>query len=199
LGPTVCFRGIDNAIYYWLADDKRFYRNFTGTGQTINASHPVVRDMILDALRYWVMEMHIDGFRFDLASALGRDRDGRVLADAPLLERIAEDPILRDTKLIAERLLRPRRRSCPRKPDEPHRRFTRYRGSGRALSARRPSPGHWPGPINRGACINQTGAKCPTNFSLSRLGKEALQFIPSGLRTRPRQTEVCRTFGAAFH
>jgi glycogen operon protein len=102
LGPTVCFRGIDNAIYYWLADDKRFYRNFTGTGQTINASHPVVRDMILDALRYWVMEMHVDGFRFDLASVLGRDRDGHVLADAPLLERIAEDPILRDTKLIAE-------------------------------------------------------------------------------------------------
>jgi glycogen operon protein len=102
LGPTVSFRGIDNAIYYWLDDDKRFYRDFTGTGQTINATHPVVRDLILDALRYWVMEMHIDGFRFDLASVLGRDRHGRVLADAPLLERIAEDPILRDAKLIAE-------------------------------------------------------------------------------------------------
>jgi glycogen operon protein len=102
LGPTVCFRGIDNAIYYWLDDDKRFYRDFTGTGQTINAAHPVVRDLILDALRYWVMEMHVDGFRFDLASVLGRDRSGHVLADAPLLERIAEDPILRDTKLIAE-------------------------------------------------------------------------------------------------
>ena len=102
LGPTVCFRGIDNAIYYWLQDDKRFYRDFTGTGQTINAAHPVVRDLILDALRYWVIEMHVDGFRFDLASVLGRDRRGRVLADAPLLERIAEDPILRDTKLIAE-------------------------------------------------------------------------------------------------
>ena len=102
LGPTVCFRGIDNAIYYWLDDDKRFYRDFTGTGQTINAAHPVVRDLILDALRYWVMEMHVDGFRFDLASVLGRDRHGHVLADAPLLERIAEDPILRDAKLIAE-------------------------------------------------------------------------------------------------
>jgi glycogen operon protein len=102
LGPTLSFRGIDNAIYYWLADDKRFYRNFTGTGQTLNASHPVVRDLILDALRYWVMEMHVDGFRFDLASVLGRDARGRVLADAPLLERIAEDPILRDAKLIAE-------------------------------------------------------------------------------------------------
>jgi glycogen operon protein len=102
LGPTVSFRGIDNAIYYWLADDKRFYRNFTGTGQTVNAAHPVVRDLILDALRYWVMEMHVDGFRFDLASVLGRDVYGHVLADAPLLERIAEDPILRDAKLIAE-------------------------------------------------------------------------------------------------
>ena len=102
LGPTVSFRGIDNSIYYWLDDDKRFYRDFTGTGQTINAAHPVVRDLILDALRYWVMEMHVDGFRFDLASVLGRDRQGRVIADAPLLERIAEDPILRDTKLIAE-------------------------------------------------------------------------------------------------
>ena len=98
LGPTLSFRGIDNAIYYWLNDDKRFYRDFTGTGQTINATHPVVRDLILDALRYWVMEMHVDGFRFDLASVLGRDRAGHVLADAPLLERIAEDPILRDTK-----------------------------------------------------------------------------------------------------
>lgn len=102
LGPTVTLRGIDNAIYYWLAEDKRFYRDFTGTGQTINAAHPVVRDLILDALRYWVMEMHVDGFRFDLASVLGRHRSGHVLADAPLLERIAEDPILRDAKLIAE-------------------------------------------------------------------------------------------------
>lgn len=102
LGPTLSFRGIDNAIYYWLDGDRRYYRDFTGTGQTINAAHPVVRDLILDALRYWVMEMHVDGFRFDLASVLGRDRYGHVLADAPLLERIAEDPILRDTKLIAE-------------------------------------------------------------------------------------------------
>ena len=102
LGPTFSFRGIDNAVYYWLADDRRFYRNFTGTGQTLNASHPVVRDLILDALRYWVMDMHVDGFRFDLASVLGRDARGHLLADPPLLERIAEDPILRDTKLIAE-------------------------------------------------------------------------------------------------
>jgi isoamylase len=102
MGTTVCFRGIDNAIYYWLDDDRRFFRDFTGTGHTINATHPVVRDLILDALRYWVMDMHVDGFRFDLASVLGRDLRGNVLADAPFLERIAEDPILRDSKLIAE-------------------------------------------------------------------------------------------------
>jgi glycogen operon protein len=102
LGPTLCFRGMDNAIFYTLAGDKRYYRDFTGTGNTINANHPVVRDHILAALRYWVVEMHVDGFRFDLASVLGRDESGKLLADAPLLERIAEDPILRDVKLIAE-------------------------------------------------------------------------------------------------
>jgi len=102
LGPTLCFRGIDNAIYYMLADDPRYYRDYTGTGNTINANHPVVRDHILAALCYWVVEMHVDGFRFDLAAILGRDENGRLLADAPLLERIAEDPILRDVKIIAE-------------------------------------------------------------------------------------------------
>ena len=102
LGPTLCFRGIENAIFYMLADDKRNYRDYTGTGNTINANHPVVRDHILTALRYWVVEMHVDGFRFDLASVLGRGRSGNVLPDPPLLERIAEDPILRDVKIIAE-------------------------------------------------------------------------------------------------
>ena len=102
LGPTLCFRGIDNAIFYTLADDKRYYKNYTGTGNTINANHPVVRDHILAALRYWMVEMHVDGFRFDLASVLGRDGSGKLLANAPLLERIAEDPILRDVKIIAE-------------------------------------------------------------------------------------------------
>lgn len=101
-GPTVCFRGIDNAIYYMLADEQRSYRNYTGTGNTINANHPVVRDHILTALRYWAVEMHVDGFRFDLAAVLGRGRSGNVLPDPPLLERIAEDPILRDVKIIAE-------------------------------------------------------------------------------------------------
>jgi isoamylase len=94
--------GMDNAIFYTLAGDKRYYRDYTGTGNTINANHPVVRDHILAALRYWMVEMHVDGFRFDLASVLGRDRTGKLLANAPLLERIAEDPILRDVKIIAE-------------------------------------------------------------------------------------------------
>jgi glycogen operon protein len=102
LGPTLCFRGMDNAIFYTLAGDKRYYKDYTGTGNTINANHPVVRDHILTALRYWMIEMHVDGFRFDLASVLGRDGTGKLLANAPLLERIAEDPILRDVKIIAE-------------------------------------------------------------------------------------------------
>jgi glycogen operon protein len=101
-GPTVCWRGIDNSIFYILEKDKRRYQNFAGTGNTINANHPVVRDYIQSILRYWVMEMHVDGFRFDLASILGRDSTGVLLANPPLLEQIAEDPILRDTKLIAE-------------------------------------------------------------------------------------------------
>jgi isoamylase len=101
-GPTLCFRGIDNTIFYLLADDKHSYRDYTGTGNSINANHPVVREYILTALRYWVVEMHVDGFRFDLAAVLGRGRDGNLLSNPPLLERIAEDPILRDVKIIAE-------------------------------------------------------------------------------------------------
>jgi isoamylase len=101
-GPTLSFRGIDNEIFYMLSDDKRFYKDYTGAGNTVNANHPVVRELILSALRYWVIEMHVDGFRFDLAAVLGRDDEGRILANAPLLESIAEDPILRDVKIIAE-------------------------------------------------------------------------------------------------
>ncbi|GAB2783765.1 glycogen debranching protein GlgX [Halomonas shantousis] len=101
-GPTLSFRGLDNAIYYMLDDDRRHYRDYAGTGNTFNAGHPVVREFILDALRYWVTEMHVDGFRFDLASILGRDASGRLLANAPLPAQIAEDPVLRDVKLIAE-------------------------------------------------------------------------------------------------
>jgi glycogen operon protein len=101
-GPTLCFRGIDNRIFYTLAADGRHYKDYTGTGNTVNANHPVVQEHILAALRYWAAEMHVDGFRFDLASVLGRDGTGKLLANAPLLERIAEDPSLKDIKLIAE-------------------------------------------------------------------------------------------------
>ena len=101
-GPFLSWRGIDNPIYYCLAKDKRHYLDAAGTGNTINANHPVVRQLILSALRYWVMDMHVDGFRFDLASILGRDSSGQVLKNPPLLEQIAEDPVLRNTKLIAE-------------------------------------------------------------------------------------------------
>ncbi len=99
-GRTLCFRGIDNRIYYLLEDGAYF--NYSGCGNTVNCNHPLVRDFIMDCLRYWVAVMHIDGFRFDLASILGRDEDGSILSDAPLIERIAEDPVLRDCKLIAE-------------------------------------------------------------------------------------------------
>jgi glycogen operon protein len=102
LGPTLCFRGMDNAIFYTLADDKRYYKDYAGTGNTVNANHPVVRDHIMAALRYWTAEMHVDGFRFDEASVLDRDSTGRLLAKAPLLERIAEDPLLKHVKIIAE-------------------------------------------------------------------------------------------------
>jgi isoamylase len=103
LGPTFSFRGFDNSIFYLLEEENlRYYRDYTGTGNTVNANHPVVRDIILEALRHWVVEMHVDGFRFDLASVLGRGRTGLLLPDPPLLERIAEDPILRGVKLIAE-------------------------------------------------------------------------------------------------
>ena len=100
-GPTLCFRGIDNSIFYLLGEDGK-YLNFSGCGNTTNCNHPIVRTFILDCLCYWVTVMHIDGFRFDLASILGRDTKGRVVENAALVEHIAEDPVLRDTKLIAE-------------------------------------------------------------------------------------------------
>ncbi len=101
-GHTLSFRGIDNITYYIIDPETGEYHNYSGCGNTINCNHPVVRNMILDCLRYWVTEMHVDGFRFDLASILGRGRDGSVLANPPLLERIAADPVLANTKLIAE-------------------------------------------------------------------------------------------------
>ena len=101
-GPTTSFRGIDNTIYYLLDPWTRSYLNYSGCGNTCNCNHPIVRNLIMDALRWWVVKMHVDGFRFDLASVLGRDAKGRVLANPPVVEMIAEDPILADTKIIAE-------------------------------------------------------------------------------------------------
>ncbi len=100
-GTTSSFRGIDNTIYYLLDHEQR-YLNFSGCGNTMNCNHPVVRDLIRESLRYWVTEMHVDGFRFDLASILGRDQQGHVLPNPPMIEVIGEDPVLRDTKMIAE-------------------------------------------------------------------------------------------------
>ncbi len=102
LGPTISLRGIENSIFYMLQEDCRYYKDFSGVGNTLNANHPVVRELVTSVLRYWVMHMHVDGFRFDLASVLGRDEHGNILRDAPLLEDVAEDPILRDVKIIAE-------------------------------------------------------------------------------------------------
>ena len=101
-GPTVSWRGIDEPTYYMIDPVTGAYMDFSGTGNTLNCNHPVVRGQIADCLRYWVTEMHVDGFRFDLASILGRDQDGAPLAKPPLLEQIAGDPVLAGTKLIAE-------------------------------------------------------------------------------------------------
>ncbi|HKC94826.1 MAG TPA: alpha-amylase family glycosyl hydrolase, partial [Nitrospira sp.] len=84
-GPTLSFRGLDNNAYYILEQDRSRYANYTGTGNTLNANHPIVRRMIVDSLRYWVEEMHVDGFRFDLASILTRDESGRVMPSPPVL------------------------------------------------------------------------------------------------------------------
>jgi len=101
-GPTLGFKGLDNPTYYMLEEDRSRYANFTGTGNTLNGNHCVVRRMILDSLRYWVSEMHVDGFRFDLASILARDSSGHPLANPPVLWDIESDPELAGTKLIAE-------------------------------------------------------------------------------------------------
>jgi isoamylase len=101
-GPTQCFRGLDNPTYYLLCADRSRYANFTGTGNTLNANHPVIRRMIVDSLRYWVTEMHVDGFRFDLASVLARDSSGTVMSNPPVLWDIESDPALAGTKMIAE-------------------------------------------------------------------------------------------------
>lgn len=101
-GPTMSFRGLENQAYYMLCKDKRFYLNFSGTGNTVDCNHSIVRRLIVDCLRYWVTEYHIDGFRFDLASVLSRNQDGEPMTDAPILWEIESDPMLAGTKLIAE-------------------------------------------------------------------------------------------------
>jgi glycogen operon protein len=102
IGPTLCFRGIDNPTYYILEDGGSRYANYTGCGNTLNANHPIVRRLIVDSLRYWVKEMHVDGFRFDLASILSRDASGHPLPNPPVLWDIESDPALAGTKLLAE-------------------------------------------------------------------------------------------------
>jgi glycogen operon protein len=101
-GPTQCFRGLDNQAYYILQRDQSRYADFTGCGNTLNANHPIVRRMIVDSLRYWVEHMHVDGFRFDLASVLSRDPSGVPMPHPPVLWDIESDPVLAGTKLIAE-------------------------------------------------------------------------------------------------
>jgi isoamylase len=101
-GSTLSFRGLDNPTYYILEQDRSRYANYSGTGNTLNANHPIVRRMILDSLRYWVKEMHVDGFRFDLAAILERDESGQLMPNPPVLWDIESDPELAGTKLIAE-------------------------------------------------------------------------------------------------
>ena len=101
-GPTLSLRGLDNGTYYLLEPDRARYADYTGTGNTLNANHAVVRRLIRDSLRYWVAQMHVDGFRFDLASVLTRDETGCPLQRPPILWDIQSDPVLAGTKLIAE-------------------------------------------------------------------------------------------------
>jgi glycogen operon protein len=101
-GPTLCFRGLENEAYYLLEPDRSRYANYSGTGNTLNANHAVVRRLIRESLRHWVQHMHVDGFRFDLASVLSRDETGQPLPSPPILWDIESDPVLAGTKLIAE-------------------------------------------------------------------------------------------------
>jgi glycogen operon protein len=101
-GPTLCYRGLANEFYYILETDKSRYADYSGCGNTLNANQPIVRRLIQDSLRYWVTQMHVDGFRFDLASILSRDEAGRPMPNPPVLWDIESDPLLAGTKLIAE-------------------------------------------------------------------------------------------------
>jgi len=101
-GPTVSFKGLDNSVYYLLDPDSKHYLNFSGCGNTVNCNHPVVQQFILDCLRYWVVDMHVDGFRFDLATILNRNQKGELLKEYSLIHMIEQDPVLAETKIIAE-------------------------------------------------------------------------------------------------
>ena len=102
MGPTLCFKGIDNSASYRLSpEDPRFYMDYTGTGNTVETMHPRTLQMVMDSLRYWVSEMHVDGFRFDLATAIARDMNGFSHLH-PFLEAVRQDPVLSQIKLIAE-------------------------------------------------------------------------------------------------
>jgi isoamylase len=102
LGPVLSMKGLENRVYYILENGGSRYANYTGCGNTINGNHPIVREMIFYCLRHWVHNYHVDGFRFDLASILSRDRNGNIMPNPPLVEAIAEDPMLAETKIIAE-------------------------------------------------------------------------------------------------
>ena len=101
-GPTFCFKGLDNPTYYILEQDRARYADYSGCGNTLNANNPIVRRLIVDSIRYWVEEMHVDGFRFDLASILSRDSSGHVLPNPPVLWDLETDPALAGAKFIAE-------------------------------------------------------------------------------------------------
>jgi len=101
-GPVLSFKGLENRVYYMLENGGEYYRNFSGCGNTFNGNHPISRELIFHCLRYWVHHYHIDGFRFDLASILSRDREGNLIPNPPVVETTAEDPLLADTKIIAE-------------------------------------------------------------------------------------------------
>jgi len=101
-GPVLSFKGLENRVYYMLEKGGQYYRNFSGCGNTVNGNHPIVRELIFHCLRHWVHNYHVDGFRFDLASILSRGRDGKLVPNPPVVETIGEDPLLADTKIIAE-------------------------------------------------------------------------------------------------
>ena len=101
-GPSLSFKGLENPVYYMLESDPSYYKNYSGCGNTVNGNHPIVREMIFHCLRHWVHNYHVDGFRFDLASILSRDRSGNLVPNPPLVEAIGQDPLLADTKIIAE-------------------------------------------------------------------------------------------------